>query len=163
MKQNLITLKTDDFKYPSLEERSIAREKFPNFSNSGFEYKNEIISILVENKTLSEANNANNLYWWDNCLQKKLAKLNNAYINIITNYYRGIPKNTTEFEKENYLNKIQFDFYLETLYYFLFSVRDIILQILNIYYNIGLEEYELSIFKKVKNGITDSKLVISQL
>lgn len=159
MKRNTITLRTDDFKYPSLEERRIASENFPNFSNFGFEHKHEIISILEKNKTLSETNKAINLFWWDNCLQNKLARLNNAYINTITNFNRGIPETTSEFEKENHLNKIQFDFYVETLYYFLFSTKDIILQILNIYYNIGLKEYELSFFKKIKKGISDSKLV----
>ncbi len=158
MKQKKIILRADDFKYPSLEEKRIASKFFPKFSNFGFENDIEIISILERNKTISETNRANNLYWWDFCLQNKLAKLNNSYINTITNYNRCIPEKTSEYEKINYINRIQFDFYAETFYYFLFSARDIILQILNIYYNIGLEEYKVN-SKMIMSKISESKIV----
>ncbi|MCD4819108.1 MAG: hypothetical protein K8S23_10495 [Candidatus Cloacimonetes bacterium] len=159
---NTFEIKANEFKYPSKEERCIAKVDFPNFSNFGFEYKSEFVSILKEGKTLFETNRSNNLYWWDICLQNKIGKLNNAYINAITNYNRSIPENTAEFEKNNYLNKIQFDFYTETLYYFLFSVRDIILQIINVYYKLKMNEYDVclrKLKKKKLNGNIISLLV----
>lgn len=160
MKINTINLKATDFKYPSKEERVGANNNYPKLTKFGFPYMEgleSIVSTASVNITVEEATRKNNLYWWDEYLQTKLAKLYQSFVNTHTNFSRGIPNDTSKFIKDNHLNKLQFDFYAETFYYFFFSVRDIIAQILNTYYSIGCEEDKVS-FKKIKDKLKGTEV-----
>lgn len=157
MKANTIIIKSEDFKYPSKTERTEAGVRFPSLKNFEFEYKNGIESILKNEKSYYETNKEVNLYWWDNCILNKLGKLNNAYVNTFANYNRDLIKNGDEPTKGKYIHRLQFDFYAETVYYFLFSARDIVFQILNIYYDLNIEEYNVSA-KSIKQKMTNSSI-----
>lgn len=157
MKKNTIYIKSEEFKYPSKKERAEAEIKFPTLKNFGFEYNNGIESILKNEKSFYETNKVVNLYWWDNCILNKIGKLNNAYVNTFANYNRDLIENGDEPIKGKYIHRLQFDFYAETVYYFLFSARDVVFQILNIYYDLEIKEYNVSA-KSIKQKMTNSSI-----
>lgn len=140
MSKRTITYKAEDFQYPSSEERAAARESYPDIHHFNFEYINTFLLMFQEDKSPWEIDRKNNLFWWDNNLQSKIAKLYLTFINVHTHYHRGIPNNEKEYSDKNYMNKLQFDYYSETLFYFLFSCRDIVLQIINTFYKLGIDD-----------------------
>ncbi len=155
MKNNTIIVGAEDYKYPSNEEREEAENSYPNLSNFGFDYKNELVEILKNKKSLSETKKEVNLFWWDNCLLNKFGKLHLSYINTYVNYMRYSSESEEILKKGISIHRLQFDFYSETYYYFLFSARDVIFQILNLFYNLDIEESRVSfktITKKMINN-----------
>ena len=149
-------IKAVDFKYPSRKERQLANQDYPKLLKFGFT-GGDMDSILNGNGSFEIYNKQNNLAGWDACFQVKLFDLYQAYINTLTHYNRGVPdgENLT-LTQENVINKIQFDFYSETFYYFFFSVRDVLAQILNIYYDLGMVDTDVTIYK-VKEKVQDVK------
>lgn len=60
-----------------------------------------------------------------------------------------------------------FDYYAEIFYYYFFSTRDIIAQLINLYYRINIPEYELrynkKIFDKINNvSVKDSAIIFHE-
>lgn len=151
-------IRASDFKYPTLLERKKARQNRPKISHFGFKYIEEFESVIFDKKSLNETNRQKNLYSWDILLNHKLTMLNNSYINAFSNFHRGIPVQNQKYTKQNRVNKLQFDFYSETYYHFLHSSREVILQILNIYYNINLKEHDMRI-DGLKNSIPDDEII----
>lgn len=172
MPKSEIIHKASDFKYPAREERKLANLKYPKLRNFGFEYVYEIISIL-DNNPMEEVHKKSSLYYWDLCLLNKLGKLSESYIFLHTNYNRGIPDSFDKMSQIEFLNHFLFDYYAEIFYYHYFSARDNIGQILNIYYDLKIEENEVYFNKliplltnvQVKTAITkfnDSTKVTSK-
>lgn len=147
MKKKTTVLRAEDFKYPSKGERKEAENSYPNLFNFGFEYKHSFESILNGDKSFYEIGKEASLYWWDICLLNKFGNLNIAYINTYVNHKRDWLENGEAPE-------LQFKFYSETFYYFLFSARDIMFQILNIFYDLNIKEYDVSA-KNLKKKLTD--------
>ena len=165
MNKTNLKVKTTDFQYPTEEEWRESEKQFPNITNFGFEYKSEF-HLLFGQKTLpSEIPREANLYYWDISMNNKIGKLKLAYINLNTHFQRY----TNVFEKsatEVNIQKLQFDFYLETYFYFLFSLGDTIFQIINLYFNLKIDEKDVNTFKlrdklKIQKETSDlSKLII---
>ncbi|RYE29356.1 MAG: hypothetical protein EOP42_14550 [Sphingobacteriaceae bacterium] len=153
-----IILKATDFQYPSKEELRIVNLFKPKFKLFSFSLINPF-GILENGAILSnkELKRTEDLYHWNYCLQNKIHSLVNAYSIAIVNFNRGVPDDFKSFNDEIYINRIQFDFYCETYFYFFVSVQDTLWQILNIYYNIGLDEYKV-FYDKFIYKVTDQKV-----
>jgi len=141
-----INISSDDFKYPSTCERKGAIKEYPELSHFGFEFQPFTFNILP-----ADLHKKDHLFWWDNCLQNKLGKLQSSYIYTKTHYERGIPESEENFTNANYINRTQFNFYIEVFYYYFISTRDILFQIINIYYNFDLPERGVSYNKLTKS------------
>lgn len=165
MNKNHLKVKATDFQYPTDEEWRESEKQFPNLTNFGFEYKNETKLFLELKTPLPEIPREVNLYWWDISMTNKIGKLKLAYINLNTHFQRY----TKEFEvtaTDVNIHRLQFDFYLETFFYFLFSLGDTIFQIINLYFNLKIDEKDVNTFKlrdklKIQKETSDlSKLII---
>lgn len=157
MSKKEIILKQEYFRYPTENELSLIEEKFSELTHFDFEYVNSFF-LAFKPDSLESLQVKDNLYWWDNTLCNKLGKLRTSFYNVAVNYCRSIEKSGFEIISEKSINKIQFDYYVETLYYYLFSSRDIIFQILNVYYNLGIKEDDYGFNKKVKNSIKNESV-----
>lgn len=144
-----ITLKASSFKYPNRDELRLVDKKGFNLKVFDFEFEGLMTSILELNKPLEIAHKESSLHEWDRCLLNKIGKLSRTHDLAIVNFNRGIPDREEKFLKKHELNRIQFEYYCEIFYYFFFSATDIIAQILNTYYELGLKEHEVN-FKKLK-------------
>lgn len=143
MPDNSIIIKADDYRYPTREERKKLYAVEPELRSFGFAYASTLESLLSGRKDAPMAHKKSNLYWWDNCLHNRLGSLWHSYINCLTHYERGIPEKEEDYSDHHYINRIQFDFYAETYYYFYATVKDNLGQILNIYFDLGLTEGEI--------------------
>jgi hypothetical protein len=152
MGKNIVIYKASDFTYPTKEELKFASQLIPNLHTFEYEYISDMEALTCPGSELKFINKKNHLFWWNFCLQNKIGKLLSAYTNSITSYKRGIPSEDDNQNSKLYINLIQFDFYSETFYYFLFSVRDIILQIINVYFDLCIKEDKV-IQRKVKDEI----------
>ena len=133
---------------PSFEERKKAATNFPSFSRLGFEKINDIENVFSRTMTLEEVKKKSDLYYWDMCLFNKLFYLKESYINLMVNYNRGVPSdlnNPNESTDINGVNHFLFSYYTETIYFFHFSIREYIYQILNVYFDLELTEIEVTI------------------
>lgn len=162
-KKNII-IKADDFKYPSIKEREIAQKDYPQIDFFGFEYKSEIEAILNEKMTLEEASRNANLYWWDICLRNRLGKLHDTYTYVSTNYNRGFSDDYLKCSQYEFVNRLLFDYYAEIFYYYFFSTRDIIAQILRLHFCLDIDENKLyfnyNFIKKINNPDIEDVLMI---
>lgn len=151
MKTNEILILPTDYLYPTKEERMLANLAYPNIEKFGFEEKHEFQLFFEDKKKNVEVKREVDLYNWDMCLLNKLGMLRDSYIFLFTSYQRGI---TNGFKGKGIINRKLFDYYTEIFYYFFFSTRDIIFQILNVYCDFILTESEVSIptiSSKIKN------------
>lgn len=139
-------LKMQNYKYPTRKEWLDISSTFPEMGRFGFSFVKETTVLLGKEKSTREVHQLQNLYHWDFILSKKVWNLRQSYVNAIVNYERGIPQTEEEFKMETrVINLYQFDFYYETSLYYLISVRDIILQIVNIGFDIGIPEWKVSV------------------
>ncbi|MDO9154632.1 MAG: Cthe_2314 family HEPN domain-containing protein [Paludibacter sp.] len=151
MKTNEIHIMHTDYQYPTKEERRLANLAYPNIEKFGFEDKHEFQLFIEDKKKITEVKRVVDLYHWDMCLLNKLGMLCDSYIFLFTSYQRGI---TNGFKGKGIINRFFFEYYMEIFYYFFFSTRDIITQILNVYCDFKLTESKVSILKissKIKN------------
>lgn len=154
MKKNNTVLKASDFKYPSKEERIEALKDYPRIKSFQFDYKSEMESILVQSVPINEAARSGNLFWWSNCLKNRFGKLQETYIYAITCYNRKFSDDLLECSEAQAVDKLLFDYYAEIFYYYFFSARDIIGQILRVYHRLNIKEddlyFNMSFINKVK-------------
>ncbi|MCL6296360.1 hypothetical protein [Jejuia spongiicola] len=155
MKKNIKIIKSDDFKYPLKTEGTKSKISIPSLTTFGFEYNNSIKSILKNKKSYYQDNKEKNLNWWDTCIRKNFIKLKSAYVHTLKNHNQYLIKNGAEPSKDRYIYRLQFDIYAETVYNVLISSKNIAFQILNIYYNLNIEENKVSA-KSIKKKMTDS-------
>jgi len=150
------TIKAEDFQYPSKEERKLISRTYPKMKKFRFPYVSELDALTDAKPNLKMLNRAKNLYGWDECLQGKLWNLYQSYINTITQYNRGIPDGEhISYNESNIVNRIQYGFYVETFYYTLSSVTDVLFQIVNVFMELGLSENGVSwktLNKKLAEG-----------
>lgn len=151
-------IKSDEFKYPTREERLEAQKKYPKLNCFGFNYKSELELILVDNQSLDSASRSGNLYYWDNYLINRFGKLRETYIYTVTNFNRGFSDDYSECTQSQIVNHLMFDYFAEILYYYFFSTRDIIAQILTLYYNLNIEEDNLYFNAKFIKKIDDLRI-----
>jgi len=144
MEENIVIYKASDFTYPTKEELEFASKLIPNLHTFEYEYISDIEALTCSDSELKLIFKKNHLFCWNLYLRNKIGKFQFAYTNSITYYKRGIPSKDDNQDSKLYINLIQFYFYSETFYYFLISVRDIILQIINVYFDLGFEEDKVS-------------------
>ncbi|MFA6806800.1 MAG: Cthe_2314 family HEPN domain-containing protein [Bacteroidales bacterium] len=130
-------IKSSDYKYPTKEERAKIRENCQYIEPFGFEYQSEIKMIFQDNIAFDEVKRKVDLFYWDYCLLNKLGKLMESYILLNTSYQR---QSTDQTENEEVINNYLFDYYIEIYYYYFFSARDLIAQIINVFYGLKIEE-----------------------
>ena len=151
MEENIVIYKASDFTYPTKEELEFASKLIPNLHTFEYEYISDIEALTCSDSELKLIFKKNHLFCWNLYLRNKIGKFQFAYTNSITYYKRGIPSKDDNQDSKLYINLIQFYFYSETFYYFLISVRDIILQIINVYFDLGFKEDRVSHIEIIKS------------
>ncbi|WP_147273604.1 Cthe_2314 family HEPN domain-containing protein [Pedobacter chinensis] len=126
MPKNSIIIKAKDYKYPTTEELKWAYTVSPELSNFGFESKNPMISLISGKRSISEVHRDDQLQYWNNMLLNRNGGLLHTYHNAIVHYQRGVPDDFSNFEQNHYINRIQFDYYLEYFYHQFATVSDTI-------------------------------------
>ena len=149
-----ITLKLEDFKYPTKEEIKFADSQCPKFSNLGFKYKSGIV-LAMQGITVEEASRAENLHCWDNVLLNRFGSLRGAYFDILTHYNRGFKEDYRECSEIEMVNRLLFDNNAEIFYYFFFVTVDVIAQILNLYFRLNLSEDKVAFNEKLIHKISE--------
>lgn len=144
-KNKTITLKATDFQYPSKEELRAISCSEPIFTLFSFPHIDASHGFFNDEENFSpkEIKKRNHLYWWNHSLENKIGSLTHSYALALVNFNRGAPDDLKSCNQENIVNRIQFDFYCETYFYFFASVRDVIAQIINVYYDIELDENKI--------------------
>lgn len=142
MTTKTIIIKSSDYKYPTREERT----QFSSGLITPFEFENlsEIKMFFEDILPPEEVKRKSDLVEWNICLLNKLGKLNETYVLLNTSYERDKKQKSVEKTIDNYL----FDYYTEIYYYYFFSARDLIAQIINVFYNLGINENNVD-FKKL--------------
>lgn len=151
-------IESDQYKYPSKEEGLEAQKKIPYFNCFGFKHKSVLESVFVANQSFDSASKSGNLYHWDECLVNRFGKLRQTYIYTITNSNRGFLDDYSESVPHQMVNHLMFDYYAEIFYYYFFSTRDIIAQILRLYYDVKIEEDNLYFNPKFIAKINDIRI-----
>jgi hypothetical protein len=153
-----VTLKREDYKYPSQKEFLKHLKKCPRLEIFDFRRTHPLALIVNDRIPMNEASRLGNLYWWDNCFLYRLEKVRDSYIYTMTNYYRGFLEDYFKCTHKQLVNHFQFNYYAEIFYYYYFSTRDIIAQILNSYYLLGIKENKVLFNKLFINKILDPRV-----
>ena len=153
-----ITIKNEEFKYPTLHELRQIKPDTPRLKPFGFPYIYEISELIQNVTNMEDVARRSHLHWWDHCLTNRLGSLNHAYTTALVHFNRGVPDDIKDYQQEHYVNRTQFSYYGETYFYFFMSVRDTIAQLLNVYYDMKIKEDKLFINEQFYKKITDSKV-----
>jgi hypothetical protein len=151
-------LKYEDFQYPTKKEYERIRKKISNLQNFNFNYTPVMTLILKERMPLNDASRFNNLNNWDYCLINRLAMVRDSYLYAFTNFHRGFNDDYHKCSDIQSVNHMLFDYYAEIFYYYYFSTRDIIAQILRTYYSIEIKEDKLYFNIMFINKIKDARV-----
>lgn len=141
--------KISKYKYPTLEELSKIQneQKVPGLHRFGFKDQwniEEIQNNLINGNTL-KYNQLSHLYEWDKLLEDKIVDIQLAYVYVLVHFNRGLPRTAKEYientdSQHNYEN---IRFYFTYLHYIIISIIDNILQIINVYFDLGKEENQI--------------------
>lgn len=153
-----VTLKSKDFKYPNKGEFVKFHKICPKLEIFGFKHNHPLALIVNDRMPVNEASRISNLYWWDNCLINRFEKVCHTFVFLSTHYSRGFSDDWRENTHKQVTNHILFEYYAEVFYYYFFSSRDILAQIICLYYSIGLKENEISFNQKFYNSIKDQSV-----
>lgn len=93
------------------------------------------------------------IYWWNNCLNNRIGKLSETFVYVETHFER-LQKNTLPQKTEEFL----FEYYSEIFFYYFFSTRDILAQLLNLLFNLGFESNKIYFNDKFINRILDKDI-----
>ena len=159
-----IILKSDDFKYPTEKERYEIQKDWPRLENFDFKYNHPLALVVNEGVPMDDASRQSNLFWWDYCLINRIGNLRATYIYTLTNYNRGFSDDLEKCTHIQLFNKLLFDYYAEIFYYYFFSTRDIIVQILGNFYSLSTKEDKLyfnSEFINKLNNISVRNAILS--
>jgi len=149
-----MTIKPEDYKYPTRDEKNNIDDNFPKIDLFNFKPTNIMKSLWEDSQSIEEVHKLDNLYYWDQCLINRIAKIRETYIFAMANYNRGFSDEYSTCKTEDVINHILFDYYSEVFFYFFSSTVDIITQIVNVYFAIGLDEDKV-FFKNVINKLKD--------
>jgi len=164
-----MTIKPEDYKYPTRDEKNNIDDNFPKIDLFNFKPTNIMKSLWEDSQSIEEVHKLDNLYYWDQCLINRIAKIRETYIFAMANYNRGFSDEYSTCKTEDVINHILFDYYSEVFFYFFSSTVDIIAQIINVYFAIGFDEDEVHfrpvIYKlnagEIKDALTDFDKQIS--
>lgn len=150
-----VILKSNDFKYPNKQEFIKFHSECPKLQIFGFEHNHPLVLIVNESISIDEASRTSNLYWWENCLINRFEKVCHTYTFLATHYSRGFSDDWRENTNKQAVNHIMFEYYAEVFYYYFFSSRDILAQILCAYYSIPIKEDKISFNQKFITSIIE--------
>ena len=153
-----ITIKADEFTYPTREELKQIRPHTPRLKPFGFPYVHELLELLNNMGSMESVARKSNLHWWDHCLVSRLGSLSHAYTTALVHYNRGLPDEVQTYQHEHFVNRTQFGYYGETYFYFFISVRDTVAQVFNIYFSMEIPENQLFLNDQFLKKITDQKV-----
>lgn len=159
-------LRMSNYSYPTKEEWSKFADEASIDNNFGFSRVSELELLLNGERTITEINQIQNLHEWDNLLNKKIWNLRQSFINAMVNFHRGVALTTEDYKNENkIINLLQYELYAEMTFYYLISTRDLILQIINLAWELSLaesnetklkKEHLVVTLKNVKSGLLRS-------
>jgi len=149
-----MTIKPEDYIYPTSDERNNIYDNFPKIDSFNFKATNIMESLWEDSLPIEEVHKLDNLYYWDKCLINRIAKIRETYIFAMANYNRGFSDEYSACKTEEVINHILFDYYSEIFFYFFSSTVDIITQIVNVYFAIGFDEDKV-FFRQVINKLKD--------
>jgi hypothetical protein len=153
-----VILKSKDFRYPNKEEFVKFHNRCPKLEIFGFKHNHPLALIVNDKMPMNEASRISNLYWWDNCLINRFEKVCHTYVFLSTHYSRGFSDDWRENTHKQAINHIMFEYYAEVFYYYFFSSRDIIAQILCIYFSVRLKENKILFNHTFFNSIKDLRV-----
>ena len=148
--------------YPTREERKKINKLIPKIDRFKIEYKSATIEIL-QDSTFETAIRSEDIYWWCNCLNNRLGRLTETFVYVQTHYLREQERNDEE-SQNIHTDKILLDYFIEIFYYYFFSARDILGQLLNIFCDLKIEEHKIFLnekfvekikSKEIKSALTD--------
>lgn len=155
-KSNIVS--SESFKYPSKKERREINSSKISIKRLNIKFYSSFVNLLKQNDFQSTINKENT-YWWNLCLNNRIGKLSETYVYLMTHY------NRLEEQQEDLVSpeKFLFDYYVEIFYYFYFSTRDVLGQLLNMYYNLNLPEHRIFLNENFINKIPneDIRLAVS--
>jgi hypothetical protein len=153
-----ITIHSKDLKYPSAKEFNKAYKNCPKLKIFNFKHNHPLVLIVNERMPMNDASRLSNLYWWDNCLLFRLQNVRDTYVYTLTNYNRGFLDDYAKCTHIQLINHLLFNYSAEIFYYYYFSTRDIIAQILNFYYSLGIKEDKLHFNRALISKIKDQSV-----
>lgn len=156
--EEYVTLKLEDYRYPSDIEQSEILKKCPKLEIFNFKHTHPLVLVVNERMPMNDASRLGNLYWWDSCLQFRLLNVRDTYVYTLTNYNRGFIDDYGKCTEIQLINHFLFNYYAEIFYYFFFSTRDIIAQTLNSYYELRIDEKKLHFNNVFINKISDKSV-----
>ena len=154
--ENTITLSSDTFKYPTKEERKKVGEFIPKINRLKIEYKSATIEIL-QDSTFENAVRNEDIYWWNNCLDNRLGKLTETRVYVQTHFLR-IQEGASHKSINSKTDRILLDYYIEIFYYYFFSTRDVMGQLLNIVCDLEIEEHKIFLNETFVEKIKSTKI-----
>jgi hypothetical protein len=157
-KKEHVTLRAKDFKYPNGKEFIKFHNRCPKLEIFGFEHTHPMALIINNSLPMDEASRLSNLYWWDGCLINRFQKVCHTYVFVLTHFSRGFSDDWKENTHNQVINHVMFEYYAEVFYYYFFSARDIIAQILSLYFSVQLAENAISFNQTFLNMITDQSV-----
>ena len=151
-------LKSETFSYPTKEERREINKEIPKITRLKFDYKSAFINYL-ETNDIHNSINQEDIYWWNLCLSNRFGKLEKTFLYVITHYKR-FNKFEIEENEAKFTESLLYDYYVEIFYYFFYSVRDVLGQLLNVLFYINLEENKIFLNKSFTRRIPNEKIRI---
>jgi hypothetical protein len=155
----VIIFKSKDYTYPTLAERNTASEFIPFIKSFEFNEIHSFISVLSNELSIDEATKIDSLCNWNLCLKNRLGKLKETFANSYTHYLRY--RNMNDNESLYHLNVYLYEYYCEIFYYYFFSTRDVICHVINIYFDLKIPEYTISLNEKFIQKITNDGISIA--
>ena len=125
------------FSYPTQQEIDSIQDKVPGISRFGFP-----VVFPFDFHDLALFHRYYNLYSWDMLLHNRIADFDSYYMYVLIHLKRGVPKTSKEViaDEQKRINYINANFYLGYLLFSFQAINDLILQILNVYFECGLSE-----------------------
>jgi len=155
-----ITLKATTYKYPTKDERKVINKQIPKIAHFNVKYNPALFDYFFQNKPLDKAHQEEDVFWWANCFNNKLGKLRETYVYLQTHYLRL--QNVQDWNTEkHYTNQFLLEYYIEIFYYFYFSVRDVLGQLINVTQNLKCEEDKIRFNQEFIKKIPSEEIKIA--
>jgi len=143
------------FKFPSLGERKALSNAIPKYERLNFNQINAISSALNREYNFDEINRIDNLYYWNYIFSKKLFKLSETHLFLLTHYERGFKEKILECNQRELVDNILFNYFTEIFYYFFFSALETLAHILNKQHKLKFKDHKVKfnneLIEKIEN------------
>src|SRR5215207_4974155 len=102
-----IILKSDSLSYPTKDERKEIEKRIPKINRLDFNCTSAFIDFL-ESSDIENAIRKEDIYWWNNCLNNRIGKLNETYIYTVTHHQR-LERSTLQEGSQKHTDRILFE------------------------------------------------------